>query len=378
MPYFGNDERKLRMASFMLGYVKRTLPLKRIFVLFAALLLSVMIGYSLYSGLKKELMIVDGNNRFHIKTMGDDVETVFEQIGVGIESWDYVSVPLTMVLSGSTAQEVFIKRAVPVNIYLEGRTTQIMTYYDTVGETIEKNGIVIGLLDRVKGHSLSDPILAGMDIKIIRVREELLIEKEDIPYTVIQTPDEVMNRGEQKITQKGIDGILEKYYKLTYEDGRITARDFLEEKIAEEPVNELVQVGTVPNFNTSRGDLVRYSKVLEMNATAYTSRFSCTGKNPGDPEFGICYTGMNAREGIIAVDTKVIPLYTKVYVEVVGSTKDYGFAIAGDIGSAIKGNLIDLYFDSGEAVDSWGKKKVRVYILNEQNDTRWKTTSYTK
>ena len=115
-----------------------------------------------------------------------------------------------------------------------------------------------------------------------------------------------------------------------------------------------------------------------MWATAYTSSFEDTGKHPDHPEFGICYTGMKAREGIIAVDPKVIPLYTKVYVEVLGDTPDYGFAIAGDIGSAIKGNLIDLYLDTSEAVKKWGVKKVRVYILNEQNDDRWKKTDYIK
>ena len=75
------------------------------------------------------------------------------------------------------------------------------------------------------------------------------------------------------------------------------------------------------------------------------------------------YTGMRAREGIIAVDPKVIPLYTRVYVEVLGDTPDYGFAIAGDIGSAIKGDLIDLYLDTTEAVKKMGREKSKSYIF---------------
>ena len=126
------------------------------------------------------------------------------------------------------------------------------------------------------------------------------------------------------------------------------------------------------NFNSSRGDVVRYSKILNMNATSYTASFADTGKHPDHPAFGITYTGMKVREGMIAVDPRVIPLGTKVYVEIPGPAPDYGFAIAADIGSAIKGNLIDLYFDSAERVSRWGKRKVIVYILNEQNDSRWK------
>ena len=63
-----------------------------------------------------------------------------------------------------------------------------------------------------------------------------------------------------------------------------------------------------------------------MRATAYTSSFKDTGENPGHPEFGITYTGIKAKKGIIAVDPNVIPLGTRVYVECSGNIPDYGFA----------------------------------------------------
>ena len=366
------------MGNLLLGYAKRSLPLKRIFVLLVLLVVSVAAGFYLYNELMREVRIVEGDTDIYVKTMGEDVQTVFNQMGVLVESYDYVSRPLSMKLSDDTVHEVIIKRAVPVNIELEGRTTQVMTYYDTIEETIAANGIVMGPLDRVEGRELDEPINLGMDIKIIRVREELITEAEEIPYAIEKIPNEKMNQGLQKVMQEGVNGFLEKRYKITYEDNRIVSRVFIDEKVTKDPVSELIEFGTVPNFKTSRGDTVRYKKVMEMYATSYTSSFEDTGKHPDHPEFGICYTGMKAREGIIAVDPKVIPLYTRVYVEVVGNTPDYGFAIAGDIGSAIKGNLIDLYFDSEEAVSRWGKKKVKIYILNEQNDSRWKETDYTK
>ncbi len=366
------------MGNPILGYAKRSLPLRRVLILLFVLAVSVSLGYGIFNGLKKELRIVDEENETIVKTMGEDVETVFNQMGLLINSCDYISVPLSMKLSNAILQEVLIKRAVPVNIVLEGKTTEVMTYHETIGDTIKANGIVMGPLDRVDGRSDGDPIQVGMDIKIIRVREEILTEAEEIPYVVIQTPNEDMNQGDKKVTQAGEEGKLEKYYKLTYEDGRIISKDFINEKIAKEPTAELVEIGTVPNFKNSRGEVVRYSKVIEMEATAYTASFKDTGKHPGDPGFGICYTGMKAREGVIAVDPKIIPLYTKMYIDVSGKTKDYGFAIAGDIGSGIKGKQVDLYLDSQEAVDSWGRKKVKVYILKDQKDDRWKETDYIK
>lgn len=360
-----------RMARFLRSHIS-------ILILLVVMGVSVLIGYGIYEKLKKELIIVDGNNEIVVNTMGDDVETAFNQLGVLVESYDYISAPLSTKLSDDETQEIFIKRAVPVTITIDGKTTEVMTYYDTVGETIKNNGIVLGPLDRIDGLDLDDPIQMGMNIKIIRVKEEVLTETEKIPYAIEEIPNEKMNKGEKRVVQAGVEGTLEKKYKLTYEDGRIVSREFMSEKVIDEPVKEIVEYGTVPNFVTSRGDKVRYKKVLEMRATAYTSSYEDTGKKPGDPGFGICYTGLKAREGIIAVDPSVIPLYTKVYVEVIGDAPDYGFAIAGDIGSAVKGNTIDVYLDSKEAVRKWGVKKVRVYILNEQNDDRWKKTDYTK
>lgn len=384
------NERKLIMGH---SETKHSLPRQRtliagtisffkshisVLALLVIMAVSVLAGYFIYDSLKKELRIVDGESEIVVSTMGNDIETAFNQLGVFVESYDYISAPLSTRLSGDAIQEIFIKRAVPVTITIDGKTTEVMTYYDTVGETIKNNGIVLGPLDRVDGLDLDDPIQMGMNIKIIRVREEILTETEKIPYAIEEVPNEKMNKGEKRVIQPGVEGTLEKYYKLTYEDGRIVSREFMSEQVIEEPVTEIVEYGTVPNFMTSRGELVRYKKVIEMRATAYTSSYEDTGKHPDHPEFGICYTGLKAREGIIAVDPKVIPLYTRVYVEVIGSEPDYGFAIAGDIGSAVKGNLIDVYLDTREAVKKWGVKKVRVYILNEQNDDRWKKTDYTK
>ena len=366
-----------RRGTVITGVVRFFKRHVSVFVLLVIMCVSVFAGYRIFGELKKELKIVDGDSEIHVKTMGNDIETAFNQMGVFVESYDYISAPLSTKLSNEAMQEILIKRAVPVNITIDGKTTEVMTYYDTVGETIKNNGIVLGPLDKVVGLDLDDPIQMGMNIKIVRVREEILTETEEIPYAIEEIPNEKMNKGEKRVIQPGVEGTLEKYYKLTYEDGRVVSREFMKEEVIAEPVIEIVEYGTVPNFVTSRGDLVRYSKVIEMRATAYTSSYEDTGKHPDHPEFGICYTGMKAREGIIAVDPKVIPLYTRVYVEVIGGT-DYGFAIAGDIGSAIKGKLIDVYLDTKEAVKKWGTKKVRVYILNEQDDDRWKKTDYTK
>ncbi|AOV07177.1 3D domain-containing protein [Sporosarcina ureilytica] len=95
-------------------------------------------------------------------------------------------------------------------------------------------------------------------------------------------------------------------------------------------------------------------KELTMKSTAYTAY--CNGC------IGITKTGINLRKNpnqkVIAVDPKVIPLGSKVFVE------GYGYAVAGDIGSAIKGNTIDVFFPTKKEAFQWGRKEVKVQILD--------------
>lgn len=100
---------------------------------------------------------------------------------------------------------------------------------------------------------------------------------------------------------------------------------------------------------------VEEGKTLSVTATAYTAE--CAGCS------GITYTGIdlnkNRNAKVIAVDPKVIPLGSEVYVE------NYGYATAADIGGAIKGNKIDIHVPTKEEAYSWGVRNVKVTILAE-------------
>lgn len=95
-------------------------------------------------------------------------------------------------------------------------------------------------------------------------------------------------------------------------------------------------------------------KEFVVSATAYTAH--CNGCT------GITKTGLNLRKNphlkVIAVDPRVIKLGTKVHVE------GYGYAVAGDIGSAIKGNRIDVFIPNKTRAYQWGRKNVKIKILD--------------
>ena len=113
------------------------------------------------------------------------------------------------------------------------------------------------------------------------------------------------------------------------------------EEVVEEPVRESI-------VETSYG-AINYSDVMSMEATAYL---------PTDGSgAGITATGIRATYGVVAVDPRVIPLGTKVYIP------GYGVALAADTGGAIKGYKIDLCMESYGECMRFGRRNVTVYVL---------------
>lgn len=102
---------------------------------------------------------------------------------------------------------------------------------------------------------------------------------------------------------------------------------------------------------SSRAGGIGRFRMLMMIATAYCPH-SCCGSSHGRTA-----TGRRAEYGVVAVDPRVIPLGTFLYVD------RYGFAIAADTGRKIKGNRIDLCFPTHREAMRYGRRKVKVLIL---------------
>ncbi|GAB7388832.1 hypothetical protein BSNK01_26700 [Bacillaceae bacterium] len=109
-------------------------------------------------------------------------------------------------------------------------------------------------------------------------------------------------------------------------------------------------------------DLTKYPMV-NVVATGYYAGVESTGKHPGHPQYGITYSGVKVRRDLystIAADPNVFPLGTILYIP------GYGYGVVADTGSAIKGNKIDLYFETIEDVYKlWGKKQLDVYVIRK-------------
>lgn len=331
-----------------------------------AVIVMTLAGLGVFEYLRCDVVISCGvEEQIALKTMKTTVKEALDEAGVEVVPEDYVSVPLDSKLLKTKTNNIQIKKAVPIYVEVDGQEVELMSYKETVAEALADNSISLFEQDKLLYASLDDKIEENMKLKIVRINVEEVSEQTPIPYQVVTRENSNLDKGKENVVRQGEEGIEEKTYKVVYEDGKEIKRELLSQRILSTPIDRIVEIGTMLTYKTARGEDFRYSKVLDMRATAYTASFKDTGKHPDHPHFGITYTGIRARRGIIAVDPKVIPLGTKVYVEGVGNTPDYGFALAADIGGAIKGDLIDLYFDEQETVDAWGVKKVRVYILED-------------
>lgn len=328
-----------------------------------ALVATVLFGAFVFSAFSTDVIIDYNGAQITVKTMRNTVKDVLMQRGIVVSDFDYVSLPLDAKLIRNKTTKIHIKSAVPVNVFADGKETTIMTSKDTIEEALQNSSVGLGLNDRIEGANPDDKVCKDIKIKVVRIRREMVSKNEIMPYEIERKVNNSMDQGVEEVVSKGKNGVCEKAYLVVYEDNKEVERRLITDNIVTTPEKEIVEYGTITTYTASRGDIIRYKKMIDMSATAYTASFRDTNKHPDHPQFGITYTGVRVKKGIVAVDPKVIPLGTRLYVEGLEGTPDYGYAVAADIGSAIKGKKIDLYMDGQDVVDRFGRKKVRVYVL---------------
>lgn len=273
-------------------------------------------------------------------------EEIVEAARIDIRKEDAV---VPGVEKSSKVSNILIKRSKPVFLEIDGNEITYFTLAETVEELLnekniqlkEKDFINVGLLDKLENNE-------KIVIKTYSERGKVLTEV--IPYKTIYETNKMAAKGLIFKKQQGDNGILEKHYKEIYFGGKKIREEHLYDKVAKYPTNEVFVIGAAKAPS-------KYVKSLLVKSTAYSPTVEETDSNPW-----VTASGLRSSFGVIAVDPKVIPMGTLVYVE------GYGYAVAGDTGGAIKGNKIDVFFYSTSDSQKWGVRTVRIYIL----DGKWK------
>lgn len=179
--------------------------------------------------------------------------------------------------------------------------------------------------------------------------EKLQEETEALPKKTIYADDPETEAGEERVLDEGMDGSRTKIIKITFHYGEEYGREVISIE-TKEPKDKKILRGTKivwKTLQTADGE-IKYWKKMRVYATHYDSH--CLGCDEWTA------IGMRQGKGVIAVDPKVIPLRSKVYIP------GYGPAVAGDTGGAIKGNIIDLGFEDAKTA-GWSAKFIDIYLL---------------
>ncbi|HHY76070.1 MAG TPA: DUF348 domain-containing protein [Firmicutes bacterium] len=278
-------------------------------------------------------------------TVGDALKEANVVLGPNDYSFPTPEAPLTQGL------DIKVVRASLAFINDGGRIRAIETAKDTVGEILSQAGVELGPEDAVIPPA-EERVPDDGRIRIVRVTYADVIEEEVIPYTVERRSDGSLEAGLVRTLTAGKEGLARVEYSVRYEDGVEVSRQEVSRELVREPSPQVLLVGTLQEV-TRGSDNIRFNKAIEVVATAYCPCVKCCGPYAN----GYTHTGLVAEKGVIAVDPRVIPLGSRVYVD------GYGFAVAGDTGGAIKGSRVDLCFSTHEEALAWGMKRVKVYVI---------------
>ncbi|MBT9152048.1 MAG: Cell wall-binding protein YocH [Firmicutes bacterium] len=277
------------------------------------------------------------------------------------ESWRLANPAGEVIPSGDIAEPLFQVRQ--ITIVADGEKKRMAVRGVSVAEALAEVGLHLGDLDRVE-PSLDSPLEAQTVITVTRVTTTEAVEYKRLAFREVRRANTSVNRGVTRVLQAGREGRQAIHYQVTLENGVEVSRTQVRTEVLQPQVDRVVEYGTVGTL--SRGGVVlRYSKVIYVTATAYTSGYESTGKRPGHPQYGITFSGLPVQVGHIAVDRSVIPLLSSVYIEGLCEVSRglSGQYLATDIGSAIRGNRIDIFFESLPEALRFGRRRMRVFLL---------------
>ncbi len=188
-----------------------------------------------------------------------------------------------------------------------------------------------------------------LKISITRVQEDVEIAEEIAPYETVFVADPNLAIDTQEVLADGANGITRTRYRVRYEDGESISRVLEDTWIAQEPAERRIAYGQAiePKTATVDGNTITYWRRMKMLATSYHP--AALGGSTRT------FTGDTLTKGVVAVDPRIIPLRSPVFVP------GYGNGAALDTGGGIRARRIDLGYDDSNFVSV--SKWVDVYLL---------------
>ena len=306
------------------------------------------------SSVKVLAVNVDGEH-IVIRTLNNDVYQTMNESGIEIAPNDIVD----MSFNGSNV-DISITRTFPVTLLVDGVNNYQWVSGGTVGDLLEQNKIYLSGEDKINVEK-DVPLSSGLKIEVTRISTKQYDEYVSIPYsTKIEKIYFGSSIGKMPKNVKGVEGVRKITKVDTVVNGVVTESKTISNVIEKQPVTEIKYEAVKGPTKIVAGKELKYSKVYTMSATAYTTVPGKTGIYTA--------TGVKVSKGCIAINPKIVKylsLGDKLYIETADGSYVYGYGTINDTGGMKGANDIDLFFPSLADCNLWGRRTVKVYVLEE-------------
>ena len=340
-------------------------------VLLPVLLIALLLTQVAFA--KTTYRINDSGNITLHATFTTDPEEILGEAGVELGEDDTFTTQ-----DGIGVSHIHVQRKQEVTVICGDHTWTVTSYGETVQELLTRMGLRLDN-DDTTSVALDSETFDGLHVVVNTTSTVQQSYSVTIEYETEYRYDPTLAKGEHVVITSGVPGILECIDQISYVNGKQTERTLVSQKVVSAPVTEVIAVGTklhnpilgednqekhekgelhINNgvIITPEGKVLTYGKTMQVVATAYHNT------DPGCTIY--TSTGTLCRVGAIAVDPRVIPYGTKMYIITNDGQYIYGEAVAEDCGSAIKGNRVDLYYDTVAECWEFGIREATIYFLN--------------
>lgn len=332
----------------------------------------ILLTFSFFITAKTVYTITDGSTVTTVTSYFSSQDSILQTAGIALD-------PTDKVVSSTDDETPGLKivRSQMISIQCDGAVIHILAYDETVSQVLARAGVVLGEHD-ILSVSPDAQVTDGMVISVTRKTVTYQTVTEAVPFETVRQGNANLARGEKRVVTQGKSGVRTYTYAVTAVEGKETGRTLVSNVITTAPVSQVVEYGTkvkrgsISSLSVSRDILVSvdgdsrggtlwtstgkelsYSKTITCVATAYTTE---------NKSRKITATGTTARVGAIAVDPKVIPYGTRMYIVTADGSVVYGIATAEDCGG-FSGKQIDLFFNTRSECLNFGRRTCTVYIL---------------
>ena len=305
-------------------------------------------------------VIYDGEDRHVILSGATEPSEVLNEAGFELGRADIIEMN-----EEGMRPEITIRRNQLIRINNGGQNMVTNSYGMTVGELLTSLNMELGEKDRID-VDLSTETYDGMELNIDRWVTVTEYTYEEIPFETEYVKTDKMIKGEEKVTTEGVVGQLKHTNSVTYFNGQEVSREVVATEQTVAPVNKVIKKGTLEVQKgkvtigdgvivTADGKVYNYTHTMKVKATAYTHTDAGCNKTTA--------TGTTVHWGTVAVDPRMIPYGTKMFIVSNDGSFVYGLSTAEDCGGAIKNNRIDLYMPTTSQCFQFGVRNCTVYFL---------------